>query len=353
MEAYYDLDLDRGTRYENLYLLPGSFRSIRLSYLDHQCSSGFAKDRLLMANRGVFRSIIKRIAMDGGFDIVLMDLNPSINAFNQTLLLTSDYFLSPYCLDPFSSFSIQRLAHIVPQWKRSGEESAFPSTVKFLGAFPVRLKFRDGRILRTHQEWLGRIQGEIARLRDVMRSQGLITQAFAFNAERNTPGVREFREIGPQVQQTAYAISDLGASASTYLPFDEELEMEGDDEACLPRHQRTGRTIDSCIRKKVAIDYVTMLCHVLENMSGEHWTALTPRFRARVQDLRRRFCVVMSGSTAASSSSATITYVPIATLEPTTSHSHTRLIKRSRALFTGNKAISNAAQPPRKRHKII
>jgi cellulose biosynthesis protein BcsQ len=78
-------------------------------------------------------------------DYVLLDLNPSLSAFNQNLLMVSDYFIIPIDLDYYSALAIETLAWKLPKWLKwamqihqqlSLHDIAYPfpnPTVKLLG----------------------------------------------------------------------------------------------------------------------------------------------------------------------------------------------------------------------------
>ncbi len=127
----------------NLSLIAGS---LDLSSLDTQLGMSFHLTSLISSMQnlpGSFDFLIQRTAEANQIDYVLLDLNPSLSAINQDLLLSSDYFLIPTSPDYFSRQSIKSLATILPKWEnwavRAREvfkEVIYPlplNTPKFLG----------------------------------------------------------------------------------------------------------------------------------------------------------------------------------------------------------------------------
>ena len=49
---------------------------------------------------------------------MLIDMNPSLSAFNQNLLMTSDYFIVPTTPDYYSVMAIDSLTRVIPSWYR-------------------------------------------------------------------------------------------------------------------------------------------------------------------------------------------------------------------------------------------
>ena len=123
--------------------MPGS---LDLSGNDTQLSMSFNLSSFLTSMQnlpGSFDYLIQKTAEKYNADFVLIDLNPSLSAINQGLLISSDYFVIPTSTDYFSVQSIRSLATKLPEWenwaKKARElfkESFYPlplNTPKFLG----------------------------------------------------------------------------------------------------------------------------------------------------------------------------------------------------------------------------
>lgn len=128
---------------KNLFLLPGSFEiteyevSLGVSF---QLTHAFTTMKNLP---GAFYYLIKKTSEQVGADIVLLDLNPSLSAINQDLIISSDFFILPTSPDYFSEMAIKSIARILPMWEKWAkqarplfEDATYPlpmNTPKFLG----------------------------------------------------------------------------------------------------------------------------------------------------------------------------------------------------------------------------
>ncbi|MEY4927385.1 MAG: hypothetical protein RI894_1821, partial [Bacteroidota bacterium] len=127
---------------ENLFLLPGS---INLSEWEVALGVSFQLSNTFytMINLpGALNYLIEETGKKYNADYILIDMNPSLSAINQALLVSSDYFIIPTSPDYYSIAAIKSLAEVLPKWENWGkkarhifEESAYPlplNTPKFL-----------------------------------------------------------------------------------------------------------------------------------------------------------------------------------------------------------------------------
>lgn len=101
---------------ENLFLMPGH---IDLSSYEVQLGFSFQLNSFgTMQNLpGSFNYLFEETAKKYGADYILIDLNPSISAINQDLILSSDYFVIPTSPDYFSLMALKSLANVLPLWE--------------------------------------------------------------------------------------------------------------------------------------------------------------------------------------------------------------------------------------------
>jgi len=100
---------------ENLYLMPG-----HLDLGKYEIDMGVAiKNVFPMFQNlpGSFSYLFEKTAKKYNVDYVLIDMNPSISAINQALLINSDYFIVPTSPDYFSVMAINSLSEILPSWE--------------------------------------------------------------------------------------------------------------------------------------------------------------------------------------------------------------------------------------------
>ena len=170
---------------ENLFLVPGSFD---LTEYDVALGMSFGfNDKIgTLANLpGSFDFLFQKYEEKYKIDYTIIDLNPSLSAINQTLLLTSDYFIIPTACDHFSKLAIKSLKNILPKWedwaKKARDtlrESSYPlkkSTPKYLGAIIQRYNIRNGEATQANQEIIDDIRKEIRNnLIPELTAQGMI-----------------------------------------------------------------------------------------------------------------------------------------------------------------------------------
>lgn len=137
------IDCLRIERNDNLLLLPGH---LDLSENEVQLGLSFQLTEAMGALEnlpGSFNYLLEKTASKYDVDYVLIDMNPSLSAINQDLLISSDFFLVPTSPDVFSQMAIKSLSRILPSWERWGKrarvifkDAEYPlplNTPKFLG----------------------------------------------------------------------------------------------------------------------------------------------------------------------------------------------------------------------------
>lgn len=128
---------------EKLWLVPGSLDITQYEVqlgISFQLYNSFSSMKHLP---GAFNYLIEKTAEKYQADYVLIDLNPSLSAINQGMVMSSDYFIIPAAPDYYSLMAVRSLAKIVPQWESWAKEARlvfadetypFPNkTPKFLG----------------------------------------------------------------------------------------------------------------------------------------------------------------------------------------------------------------------------
>lgn len=153
----------------NLYLVPGH---INLS--EYEITLGIAQElsssiQALKNIPGALSFFIQKEIETYNFDYVLIDMNPSLGALNQNILMTSDYFLVPTSPDYFSKMAIDSLAMVLPRWYTWSQKAQaivdledaaypFPKTFpKFLGSIVQKYRPRNGRATEGFQKWIDSI----------------------------------------------------------------------------------------------------------------------------------------------------------------------------------------------------
>jgi cellulose biosynthesis protein BcsQ len=108
---------------QNLFLLPGSFEiteyEVQLG-VSFQITNTFTTMKNLP---GSFNYLIEKTAEKYDAEFVLIDMNPSLSAINQDLILSSDYFIIPTAPDFFSNMALKSLTRILPNWERWAKDA--------------------------------------------------------------------------------------------------------------------------------------------------------------------------------------------------------------------------------------
>jgi chromosome partitioning protein len=126
---------------DKLYLLAGH---LDLGEYEVQLAFAFLNAYGMMRSLpGAFHFLVSKTAEKYQADYVLIDMNPSLSAMNQDIILSSDYFIIPTTPHYFSDAAIKSLASILPKWEywaKSAREdfgnAIYPmpmTTPKFLG----------------------------------------------------------------------------------------------------------------------------------------------------------------------------------------------------------------------------
>lgn len=153
-----------------LFLLPGH---LRLSEYETTLSMAHEFAAALMPLKNVPGSInflFHKTAERVGADIILVDMNPSLSAMNQNILMTSGFFLIPTSPDYFSVMALNSLAAVLPRWaawyKQALQhpilkQSVYPlpnTTPKLLGTIIQNYRPRDNRPTAAFRPWIAKIE---------------------------------------------------------------------------------------------------------------------------------------------------------------------------------------------------
>jgi cellulose biosynthesis protein BcsQ len=151
----------------DLLLLPGSFE---LSEYEVSLGVSFALTEAMAPLKnlpGSFASLISETARRYEADYVIVDMNPSLSAINQALLVSSDFFIVPTAPDNFSTMAVKSLARVLPRWERWAirarkllADATYPlpaGTPRFLGTVIQRFNIRKGKPTKPSKEVIDRL----------------------------------------------------------------------------------------------------------------------------------------------------------------------------------------------------
>ena len=228
------------TPQEGLFLLPG-----HIDLAEYEVTLGIAQElsgsiSALQNLPGSISRLLVKTATHMKADYILIDMNPSLSALNQNLLMTSDYFIVPTTPDFYSAMAIDSLAKVIPGWRRWSRQAQrhpvlrnatypFPdATPMFLGSVIQSYRPRHGRPSAGFQQWIDAINDKIAShlvpaLRDIdmtftddeYRSAGLNQYCLAMISDFNSLIAKSQKTRTPVFNLTADQIGQAGTVLDT------------------------------------------------------------------------------------------------------------------------------------------
>ena len=151
---------------DGLFLLPGHIGTLEYEVLLNMAQELKSSTPDSLRNvPGSLSRLLEKTAEALAADYVLIDTDPSLSAFNQNLLMISDYFVIPIAPDYQSAAAIDTLAKVMPAWSdwaRRARESRrlqyavypFPKvSAKFIGALVRDCPPKPGVPVKRFQKW--------------------------------------------------------------------------------------------------------------------------------------------------------------------------------------------------------
>jgi chromosome partitioning protein len=172
----------------NLFLLPGSFE---LSEYEVSLGVSFTLSETMLTLKnlpGSFAYLIAKTAAQVKADYVIVDMNPSLSAINQALLVSSDFFIVPTAPDNFSTMAVRSLAQVLPKWEKWAvrartvfADAYYPlpnGTPRFLGTVVQGFNIRKGQPTQANREVIERLCNTVrTTLVDSLGPDGMLLPA--------------------------------------------------------------------------------------------------------------------------------------------------------------------------------
>lgn len=213
---------------DKLFLLPGSFDiteyEVQLG-VSFQLSSSFSTMKNLP---GSINYLIEETAKSINADIVLIDVNPSLSAINQDILISSDYFIVPAAPDYFSKMAIRSLARLLPTWERWAKQAReiFSTatyqlplhTPKFLGFTINDFTLKSGKPATSFQNVIDGIEELVNKeMIPSFRQAGLLLPDEIYNDEYCIAKIPNFHTLVARYQEYSKPVfmltdKDLGST---------------------------------------------------------------------------------------------------------------------------------------------
>lgn len=207
---------------ENLFLLPGSFDitefEVQLS-VSFQLTGTFSTMKNLP---GSFYYLMKKTAEKFGIDYILVDLNPSLSAINQDLIISSNYFILPASPDFFSKMAIKSISRILPAWEKWAEQareifknSTYPLPFTkpiFLGYTINDYTIRNGEPARAFSEIISQIDETVtSTLIPGLKNVSLVLDEGKYEGSYKLAEISNFQTLQAKYQKygvPVYALSN-------------------------------------------------------------------------------------------------------------------------------------------------
>lgn len=155
----------------DLLLIPGSFE---LSEYEVSLGVSFTLSDTMITLKnlpGSFAYLMSKTAEIFDIDYVIIDMNPSLSAINQALLVGSDFFIVPTAPDNFSAMAMRSLAQVLPKWEKWAvrartvfADAYYPlpqRTPKFLGTVVQGFNIRKGRPTLANKEVIEKLSDTV------------------------------------------------------------------------------------------------------------------------------------------------------------------------------------------------
>ena len=248
---------DRGAG--RLFLLPG-----HIALSEYEVTLGIAQElsgsiQTLQNLPGSISKFLTKTAEHANADFLLIDMNPSLSAFNQNLLMTSDYFIVPTTPDYYSVMAIDSLTRVIPSWYRWSKRAQvlpvlqdatypFPSIVpRFLGTIIQNYRPRRGRPSAGFQQWIDEIKGKVTdNLVPALDKSGMTLTSEQYEAaglhDYCLETIPDFNSLIARSQETQTPVFDLS---------DEQLRQSGTVLSQTKKSQERFKKIFTKIAKRV------------------------------------------------------------------------------------------------------
>jgi len=221
---------------DGLFLLPGSFE---LSEYEVSLGVSFALSDAMVTLKnlpGSFAFLLRQTAEHRCVDYVIVDMNPSLSAINEALLVSADYFIVPTAPDNFSTLAIRSLAKVLPKWEQwavrarvAFEGASYPLpkvTPRFLGTVVQRFNIRKGKPTKASQQIIARLSETVkTTLIEGLRAVNMTLPHDAYTADNfclaQIPDFQTLNALYQMYGTPVFALSDaeLGCSGTVLKQY--------------------------------------------------------------------------------------------------------------------------------------
>jgi chromosome partitioning protein len=184
---------------------------------------------------GSINALIRKIAAQYKFDIVLIDMSPSVSATNNCILMGSDYFIIPVSPDFYCYQAIDSLSNVLPKWseqiasfRRGNDEYTLPdNNPKMLGFISQNYRIytinqteqhdnNQKTMSKAYQNWLDKIKEVTSaklipslKKNNMIIAEEIFERAVSYDAPYHLAGIQNFNTLIPTSQKLSKPIYSL------------------------------------------------------------------------------------------------------------------------------------------------
>jgi len=222
------------TKNPNLSILAGH---IRFSEMDIQIATALTSSETIPILRrfiGSMNALLRGIGRSQNFDIILIDMSPSVSATNNCILMSSDFFIIPTSPDFYCYQAIDSLSNILPKWsenivsfRKGTDEYVLPKKdPKMLGFISQNYRIytteenegaQDQKTMsKAYREWLNKIK-EVTNQKlvpslgkaDMIVSESTFSKAVTYDSPYHLAAIQNFNTLIPTSQKLSKPIYEL------------------------------------------------------------------------------------------------------------------------------------------------
>ena len=204
---------------DGLFLMPGHIGLSEFDYLlaIAQGLSGYTHS--LKNLPGAISYLLSITADALNADYILVDTSPSLSAFNQNLLMTSDFFIMPANPDYYSGMAIDTLVKVIPRWRRLSVRAQNSEILQnSIYPYPV-----------INPKFLGTVIKSYDPKRRDSQSDGLQQWIAKINAKVEHDLLPALRGAGMELPQPAYESSEIQGRCLAVMPHFNSLTAKSQE----------------------------------------------------------------------------------------------------------------------------
>ena len=207
------------TNYKNLSILPGSLKlSLFEELLVNNFSSAMSGQEAGYTITSAISRFLRKKGLEEEIDIFIIDTSPSLGVLNKTILLDTDYFITPMKPDNFSLMGVENLGSMLEKWKKQWQVSAkalagnIPSQnvlsgeAIFIGYIINDYNQYQKQPIKTNSEWIEKISNPIKKyLSEKHCKNGLVEQSW----KKELAIIKDYGQLPSESQKYNKAIFDF------------------------------------------------------------------------------------------------------------------------------------------------